>query len=707
MASHANAYELVRDIDFSASFSDATELSDVFDPADLDGIFDRAKAETDGVAGEKGDDALSRLPVFKMPLLSSPLKFETKSQPKIRSPQKYVNGVHQFEISNHELYKQVNSPEKLPLKKRLKQEVAQCRAYSTSNKLKDAYPTIQLATQREFSVPDTIESTKEIKNVKPIVLSSEQEYVLNLAMLGRLIFFTGSAGTGKSVLLRLIIKNLKTKYKNKPAAVAVTASTGLAACNIGGITLHSFAGIGLGQALVPELVTKIKRNKKALRKWAHTEVLIIDEISMIDGKLFDKLDEIAQRFKYLSKPFGGIQIIACGDFYQLPPVSKSETLPDGTEIQNEAMFAFESDSWARNIQLSIILKEVFRQKGDQQFIDMLNDMRTGVVTDATEAEFHALSRPLECPKGLVPTQLYATRYEVENANKVKLGSLPGESKCYNSIDSGTLPPHIRQTMLNNFLAPQKLFLKKSAQVMCIKNFDDTLVNGSLGQVVDFLDKDTYMCQNYLAEHPDASADDLHKILSKDKENAGRFDSVFEFLHQCEHDHADSEDTAFWNNSQRKRQLFENIASSTGGDKYPLVRFLLPDGVNTRDVLVEPESWAIEDDKTKEVLANRVQLPLMLAWALSIHKSQGQTLPLAKVDLSRIFERGQAYVALSRAVSRDALQVLNFRKEKVTTHWKVQEFYRSLMTTEELARIPDIEHVALYQEALGLLQAQAE
>lgn len=160
-------------------------------------------------------------------------------------------------------------------------------------------------------------------------------------------------GTGKSVLLREIIRGLQSKYYREPDRVAVTASTGLAACNVGGVTLHSFGGIGLGKEPAKELVRKIKRNGKARTRWMRTKVLIIDEISMVDGDLFDKLEEVARIIRSSGKPFGGLQLVITGDFFQLPPV------PDGGKL---ARFAFEAATWSTSIAHTIGLTQVFRQK---------------------------------------------------------------------------------------------------------------------------------------------------------------------------------------------------------------------------------------------------------------------------------------------------------------------------------------------------------
>ncbi|CUM54033.1 unnamed protein product [Debaryomyces tyrocola] len=742
--------DTVAGIDFSSSFSDDTSMKELEDEyledddmelsvafSDDEALLQMLGSRTFHAPPLKKDDNIdlvcnnynaertvlspenSRINIMDC---SSPKHKRVKPEPVVTNPVEYP-------IKHSIPETIVTIPAEHPVKhsilpKRLTTEVTepfsnttnQLRSFSTSSvrskKLENIYPTIQLATQKAFNIEDdseikksnAIKSTDTVKSVKPIVLSGEQEYVLQLATGGQSLFYTGSAGTGKSVLLRSIIKSLKQKHEK--GHVAVTASTGLAACNIGGITLHSFAGVGLGDGTVSALMKKIRRNKKAYFRWCLVKVLIIDEISMIDGIFLNKLDSISKTLRKNNKPFGGIQLIVCGDFYQLPPVNKikptNQMSLNGQNIVEESIFAFESQAWKDTIKCTIILKEVFRQKGDQRFIDMLNDMRNGKVNNETIAEFKRLSRRLDNPDGIEPAELFSTRYEVENANNTRLNLLKGESQIFKAIDSGSLPTEQRQTVLNNFLAPQKLFLKKNAQVMCIKNFDETLVNGSLGQVVNFMDRDTYMHYNLMKENPEATISEIEREFKKNKEKKkivdeleaehkplSLNDSIFDFLEDIEimeglHDvELDVHELAFRTNKERKVDFIKALHQNSSKLKYPLVRFLLPDGYNTREVLVEPEQWTIEDEN-ENVLARRIQLPLILAWSLSIHKSQGQTLPKVKVDLKRVFEKGQAYVALSRAVSRNGLQVLNFNKDKIMAHPKVNKFYESLSSTEELA-----------------------
>jgi ATP-dependent DNA helicase PIF1 len=195
---------------------------------------------------------------------------------------------------------------------------------------------------------------------KEKTLSGEQMRILDMVVQqGKSVFFTGPAGTGKSFLMGAIIKALKKKYAKNPDSLAVTASTGLAACNIGGITLHSFAGIGLGKEEGPELVKKVRRNIKAKTRWLKTKVLIIDEISMVDGDLFDKLSHVGRAVRNNGRPWGGIQLVITGDFFQLPPVP--ETDPK-TKKKKESTFAFDAGTWGTSINHTIGLTQVFRQK---------------------------------------------------------------------------------------------------------------------------------------------------------------------------------------------------------------------------------------------------------------------------------------------------------------------------------------------------------
>lgn len=489
----------------------------------------------------------------------------------------------------------------------------------------------------------------------PISLSDEQKRVQDLVCnQKKSVFFTGSAGTGKSVLMRSIIAELRKQYIRDPDRVAVTASTGLAACNIGGVTLHSFGGIGLGKEDVPTLVKKIKRNAKAKNRWIKTKVLIIDEISMVDGDLFDKLEGIARAMRNNGRPFGGIQLVVTGDFFQLPPV------PDFENKARGAKFAFDAGTWSTAIHHTIGLTEVFRQK-DPVFANMLNEMRLGKITNETIMAFKKLNRTPAFEDGLTATELFPTRNEVDNSNAFRMRDLVGKIYRYEATDTGTIQDVVqRDRLLSNMMAPKVLELKKGAQVMLIKNMDDGLVNGSLGIITSFMSEATF---DIYDNHP-------------------------EFFGEGGDGEDLSEEALEMRNSIKQRFSSKNKDPKPDTGKiYPLVQFKIADGT-TRDLLVQPEEWKVELP-SGEVQAQRSQLPLILAWALSIHKAQGQTLERVKIDLKKVFEKGQAYVALSRATSQAGLEVLNFDPAKVMAHPRVAQFYDSLYSVNKALQHPKI------------------
>ncbi|KKF95469.1 DNA repair and recombination protein pif1 mitochondrial [Ceratocystis platani] len=472
------------------------------------------------------------------------------------------------------------------------------------------------------------------KAFAPVFLSSEQSEVLNIVVnRGKSVFFTGPAGTGKSVLMRSIIKDLRKKWARDPEKLAVTASTGLAACNIGGITLHSFAGIGIGKDAVDVLTKKVRRNPKAKNRWIKTKCLVIDEISMVDGDLFDKLDMIARKIRNNAKPWGGIQLVLTGDFFQLPPVPDSQN--------RMAKFSFEAATWATSVQHTIGLTQVFRQR-DPEFAGMLNEMRLGRISDQSVQAFKKLSRPLKFNDGLETTDLFATRNEVENANIRRLKELPGAIHKFEAYDTGD--PNFREKLLSNMMCPKILELKVGAQVMLIKNKDDSqLFNGLIGRVVSFK---TELEWGY-ASRMEAMAPELYLVSGE----------------------------------KAAKKFAKTPEGMMDAIKYPVVEFPVAATGNTIRIHVVPEEWKVELPNG-EVQATRSQVPLILAWALSIHKAQGQTLERVSVDLRRIFEKGQAYVALSRATSQAGLRVLGFEKNKIMAHPKVTAFYNQLYSVEK-------------------------
>ena len=443
-------------------------------------------------------------------------------------------------------------------------------------------------------------STLTEKADSEVILSEEQQRVVELVVDKRQsVFFTGPAGVGKSLLLREIIKRMRIKFPYNPESVCVTASTGIAGCNIGGSTIHSFAGIGLGEGDREKLINRAFFVKKTRERWEKCNILIIDEISMIDGDMFDLLNEIAQRCRScLDKPFGGIQVVLCGDFFQLPPVSKFEK----GKPRQEKPFCFEAKSWPDVVANTIQLSKVFRQK-DDEFIRILNELRLNQLSASSIMTLKSLQRTPVNDGGCEPTELYPLRAQVEHANNSKLKELDPATehvfKFSDYVDSSRKDANLlRQRLAMHCNGAEELRLRVGAQVMLIFNADQEqgLVNGTLGLVQGF------------------------------DEESGE----------------------------------------------PLVEFFPSNRATENGMLLKVpyHEWTIEDDKKKQVIASRSQIPLILAWAMSIHKSQGQTIQKLKVDLARSFEKGHVYVALSRATCLDQLQISNFDERKVRVHEKV-------------------------------------
>lgn len=285
---------------------------------------------------------------------------------------------------------------------------------------------------------------------------------------------------------------------------------------------------------------------------------------------------------------------------------------------------------------------------------MLNEMREGRLSQSSITTFRSLNRPLNFNDDLEATELFALRSEVDKANKDRLVNLQGNEEVFEARDGGTIVDKTqRDKLLSNCMAPEAIVLKKGAQVMLIKNVDESLVNGSIGRVIGFMDEGEFdkYCIN-----EEAYSQNTDGILGTQMPS-----------------------NAMTKEELARKRLTDNLLTTTAQRKFPLVRFAIADGTS-RDLLCQPESWKVELPNG-EVQASRSQVPLILAWALSIHKAQGQTLERVKVDLGKVFEKGQAYVALSRATSMAGLQVLRFDPRKVNAHEKVGAFYSNLARVE--------------------------
>ncbi|XP_049848242.1 ATP-dependent DNA helicase PIF1-like [Schistocerca gregaria] len=431
-------------------------------------------------------------------------------------------------------------------------------------------------------------------------LSEEQKKVVRCAVEGESFFFTGAAGTGKSRALKEIVRVLNEKYQDNE--VQVTAPTGIAAVALGGCTTHSFAGIGLGQDKAEVLIRRILSNVRTKSRWLDVRVLIIDEISMMSGELFDKLEHIARIVRNSSQPFGGIQVVLCGDFFQLPPISSNFQ----DQSPKKVSFCFQSEAWSRVIHHTICLTTVFRQFGDAEFIALLNEVRIGKVSDNSYAKLRACQNTT-WNDSIEPTRLYPLKFQVEKENTLHLDKLSGKPVTFKSKDTTKYAQSNYLKALNDSCAaPAELVLKIGAQVILLKNLvEGELVNGSRGVVLGF--------------RPQTEGADK-KLLS-----------TF----------------------------------------YPIVEF-----ENHKTKLIVPDRFSIKVGN--EEVATREQVPLTLAWALSIHKAQGMTLSRVEISLKSIFEYGQAYVALSRVTCMAGLKILDsFSRDVFRSHPAAIEFYNSL------------------------------
>ena len=236
-----------------------------------------------------------------------------------------------------------------------------------------------------------------------------------------------------------------------------------------------------------------------------------------------------------------------------------------------------------------------------------------------------------------------------------MSNLAGKDFEFKAVDGGAISDTIqRDRLLSNCMAPQSITLKKGAQVMLIKNIDDTLVNGSVGKVIAFMDEKTF------------------EIYHEDEDEFQAVGSM------------DLNDEEMTRSRKRLKEMISKDLAADTSQKWPLVRFAIADGTS-RDLLCQRELWNIELPNG-EVQASRSQIPLILAWALSIHKAQGQTLDRVKVDLGKIFEKGQAYVALSRATRQEGLQISRFDPKKVMAHDRVRTFYNGLYSVQQAASL---------------------
>lgn len=395
----------------------------------------------------------------------------------------------------------------------------------------------------------------------------KQETALKLLKAGENVFLTGSAGAGKTYTLNQYINYLKARK----VSVAITASTGIAATHMNGMTIHTWAGIGIKDFLSEEDLKRMKERKYLKEHLENAQVLIIDEISMLHAKQLNLVNQVLKYFKESDEAFGGIQVIVAGDFFQLPPVGKNDE-------RNRDKFCFMSDAWVEAKFRICYLTEQHRQ-GNDYLNDILNAIRAQAISPEHRSALQATRRQ---DIGDTYTRLYTHNIDVDSINFKHLNEIDQDPRQFDAQCDGN--EKLIETLKSSVRAPEALTLKKHAKVMFVKNnFDMGYINGSLGEVIGFED------------------DDEHGVLPKVK---------------------------------------------------------LTDGTT---LIVEPETWSVDNEAGKTI-ASFQQIPLRLAWAITIHKSQGMTLEAAEIDLSHTFEKGQGYVALSRLKSLNGLRLKGFNEQ---------------------------------------------
>ena len=384
-----------------------------------------------------------------------------------------------------------------------------------------------------------------------------QELALHILKSGANVFLTGEPGAGKTYVLNQYLAHLSAC----DVSAAVTASTGIASTHIGGLTIHSWSGIGARDSVTDQDVDMIMQKERHVKRIRKANVLVIDEISMLAAPAFDAVERICRVARGNGEPFGGLQVVVVGDFFQLPPI---------TPYGSEPRFAFEAAAWGRAQFLTCYLREQHRQE-DELLLGLLSAIRSG---DIEEDHYTLLSEQTEIGfEGIEPTRLFTHNKDVDALNLAELAKLRGARKRYTMRGTGSKP--MVEGLMKTCLSPQTLDLAVDAMVMCTKNnFEAGYVNGTLGRVVDF----------------------------------------------------------------------------AHGTSFPIIE--TSDG---RRIIIEPATWTIAEDG--KVRAEVAQIPLRLAWAITIHKSQGMSLDAAEIDLRNAFAFGQGYVALSRVRTLQGMKIL--------------------------------------------------
>lgn len=440
-----------------------------------------------------------------------------------------------------------------------------------------------------------------------------QAQALAILKTGANVFLTGEPGSGKTYLINEYVAYLR----GRGIEPAVTASTGIAATHIGGMTIHSWSGIGIKTKLDKRELNKIASSQYIAKRVRRTKVLIIEEVSMLSPETLAMVEAVCREIKQSPEPFGGMQVVLAGDFFQLPPVVKNVMenrnqsdffthQSPGADEPRRARFAYDSPAWERADPIVCYLTEQHRQD-DGGFLGLLTAIRHDSFGEEhlqqleTRKDAH-LTSSKDAPK------LFSHNVDVDRINNEVLAKLPGDPQVFTMVTQG--PDFLVAALKKGCLSPERLYLKTGAAVMFTKNNPkEGFINGTLGTVLGF----------------DKTSD------------------------------------------------------------YPLVKTR-----GGQRIVVEPMDWTIEEDG--KIRAGIAQLPLRLAWAITVHKSQGMSLDEAVMDLSNVFEFGQGYVALSRVRRLSGLYLLGWNQRAFQVHPEIlakDEVFRQASSKAEttFSKIP--------------------
>ena len=500
----------------------------------------------------------------------------------------------------------------------------------------------QFTTAKKIELPTTtpmkqprIEDVDNDDETDITSLSDEQKHAFEYFRRGKNLFITGPGGVGKTHLIKHLIDYAKSENRHVPVCAMTGCAAILLDCNAK--TLHSWSGIRLAKGTKDSIIKSVLRNKHAKASWQNAKGLILDEVSMLSRKIFEIIEELGRIIKRDTRPFGGMQVVFTGDFFQLPPVGTYGE-PDTEQ------FCFESPIWSSvfHIQNHIKLTTMFRQK-DPIYIEILQQIREGYIDEDKKKILQGYVKrtyDVEKMNGCVPTKLFAIRSKTDYTNNMMFKKLDEHEHVFDILQETTCKK-MKETgrsfttdekyrcsqlnstekqfqldyLINNSPGNQVLRLKKGASVMCIVNLDidNSICNGSQGVIEDIIET----------------------------------------------------------------------------KPAPTIQVRFTNGIVKN---ISPYYWQSEEFPCIAI----GQYPLVLAWALTIHKIQGATLNMAEIDVGQsVFEYGQTYVALSRIKSLNGLYLSSFNPNKIKANPKVVEFYKKIDNDVSTKKTPTIEDSSIF------------